>query len=160
MISETGMKYFVYAIIGIVAISVVGGFFVVGSPFEERIRRFDQKRISDLQFIQSEIVNYWISKEKIPATLALLKDDIRGIAIPRDPETGTEYEYRTLEEMKFALCATFSRPSSAIESTTPRPALEPYAGIENWEHGEGRICFERTIDPDIYRPKSKVPAND
>lgn len=161
MLPETGMKYFIYAIIGIVVISVVGGFFIVGSPFEERIRRFDKKRVSDLQFVQSEIITYWINKQKLPERLSLLKDDIRGVVIPRDPETGVEYEYAILEEKKFALCAVFSRQNSALEPTAARPISVPYYEGENWEHDTGRVCFERTIDPDIYRPRSKeIPAQD
>ncbi|MFH1769172.1 MAG: hypothetical protein ABH833_00710, partial [Parcubacteria group bacterium] len=30
----------------------------------------------------------------------------------------------------------------------------PYPGGMNdsWDHEEGRTCFERTIDPEVYRP--------
>ncbi len=156
------MKVFIYSIVGIVIASVIAGFFLVGSPFEQRIRRIDERRVSDLQFIQSEIINYWTNKEKLPENLSLLRDDIRGVSIPVDPETGAEYEYKIIGERKFALCASFSRATESSGAPTQKlvPA-EPYVGIENWEHREGWVCFERTIDPDIYRPKTKgIPAQD
>ena len=159
MLSETGMKSFVYGVVTVVAASIVAGFFIVGSPFEERVRRFDDRRVSDLQNIQSEIINYWISKGSLPGTLSDIRDDIRGITIPKDPETGAEYEYTARGNLTFALCATFSRASETMNSSTPKPIMDPYyrGGVpaigENWEHNEGRVCFERTIDPDIYKPQ-------
>jgi len=156
------MKIFVYAIISIVAAAIIAGFFIVGSPFEGRVRRFDERRVSDLQFLQEEITNYWMNKQKLPENLSLLRDDIRSVSIPKDPETGTEYEYKILEKTKFALCASFSRPTETYGAQTQKSVpAEPYVGIENWEHKEGRVCFERTIDPDIYRPRSKeIPVQD
>lgn len=158
MLSKTAMTYFVYGIIGIVAASILAGFFVVGSPFEERVRRFDDKRLADLQFIQSEIINHWVSKEKLPANLSEIRDDIRGVSIPSDPETGGAYEYRVVNNLTFSLCANFSRPSrNAASETTPKPLGDPYYQ-ENWMHGEGNHCFERTIDPDLYKPIEKARA--
>lgn len=160
MISQLGMKIFIYGVIVIIAAAIVAGFFIVGSPFEERIRRFDDRRVQDLQNIQSEIINYWTSKESLPNTLSDIRDDIRGIVIPKDPETGGEYEYIIRGNLTFALCATFSRASESMNSSTPKPVRDPYYTGENWEHSEGRVCFERTIDPDIYRPKTKTPTSD
>lgn len=148
------MRYFVYTIIGIVAATVIAGFFIVGSPKEERLRRFDQQRVEHLQFLQSEIVNYWMNKELLPKNLEALKDDIRGIAIPTDPETGSEYQYAIKGPLNFSLCATFAKPSleSGVNIGQPKP-VAPYGyGIqENWQHDAGYTCFERIIDPEIYK---------
>ncbi len=147
------MKYFVYLIILVVTASVVTGFFIVGSPKEQRLYRFDEQRISDLQTIQSEIINYWQGKEKLPAELSVLRDDIRGINIPKDPASGAEYIYEIRGSESFALCATFDRPSSSqSELKVPRP-VEPYQA-QNWEHEAGYVCFGRTIDKDLYRSGS------
>ena len=148
------MKYFVYTIIAIVAASIVAGFFIVGSPKEERLRRFDQQRVEHLQFLQSELVNYWINKERLPETLDVLNDDIRGIAVPTDPETGTAYAFEKSGALSFSLCATFARPSLESETFAGRPKpVEPYGyGIQqNWQHDTGYTCFQRTIDKDLYK---------
>jgi uncharacterized membrane protein len=45
------------------SIAVIGmlvwGFFIAGSPMEQRSIRMDEQRISDLQNLQYEITNYW-----------------------------------------------------------------------------------------------------
>jgi type III secretory pathway component EscU len=52
-------KYFAW-ISGIVILAVIiGAFFIVGSPNTARLIQFDQQRVSDLQNIQSNIINYW-----------------------------------------------------------------------------------------------------
>lgn len=160
MRSDRGIRYFAYAVMGIVAASIAAGFFVIGSPQEERFRRLDERRVSDLQFLQSEILNYWINKSRLPEDLSKLKDDIRGVVIPRDPETAENYEYNVKGSEMFELCAAFSRPSRSRETLRePKPAIPyegPYIGGENWEHDQGRICFARTIDKEIYKPRLKI----
>ena len=152
-------KYFVYAVIILVAAAAIAGFFIVGSPQKERLRKFDERRISDLQFLQSEIINYWIKKEKLPENLVLLKDDIRGVQIPKDPESGAEYGYEILSLESFKLCANFVLPSfGAKNAGVPRPAY-PEAGYyseSNWDHEAGPACFERKIDKEIYKPEKRA----
>lgn len=157
------MKYFIYTIIGIVAAAVVAGFFIVGSPKEERLRKLDDLRVQDLQFLQSEILTYWINKEHLPENLDLLKDDIRGIVVPKDRETGEDYSYAVKGPETFELCATFARPNlpkTRLDGNTAKPARapEPFAPVydlyspQNWQHDAGLVCFERTIDKEIYKP--------
>lgn len=158
------MKIFIYFVISVVVVSVIAGFFIVGSPKEERLRRFDERRVGDLQFLQSEIINFWMNKGKLPEKLSALRDDIRGVAIPFDPETGTEYGYNIKNPESFSLCAVFSRPSLEFDvnytrSTTVKPApVYPggYYGADNWAHNEGNVCFERTIDKEIYIPRKEA----
>jgi len=148
------MRYFVYFIIAVVAAAIVAGFFVVGSPQEERLHRFDDQRVSHLQILQSEVVSYWINKGRLPAALSDVEDDIRGFRVPVDPATGAEYAYSVTGPESFTLCAAFALPSLGAPSFTkpiPRP-VEPYGEIsQNWQHDAGSICFDRTIDPDFYQ---------
>ncbi|TSC82583.1 MAG: hypothetical protein G01um101420_250 [Parcubacteria group bacterium Gr01-1014_20] len=151
------MKYFIYAVITIVGIAVIAGFFIVGSPGLQRLRRLDETRISDLQSIQSEVIFYWQSKEKLPAKLEDLTDQVRGYKAPSDPETNLSYEYEIKGEKTFALCANFSLSlgPEGNNAAIPIPARgysKPgFAEVNwNWEHTEGRSCFERTIDADYF----------
>lgn len=150
------MKYFTYIIIGVVALAIVAGFFIVGSPIEQKQLQLDERRIQDLSFLQSEILNYWQNKNVLPEQLALLRDDLRGVAVPMDPENQSAYEYQIKGPESFALCATFALPSFGSDSPKSRPAsyyAEPLIGQSNWEHTGGRVCFERTIDKDFYKLK-------
>lgn len=151
------MKYFTYIVILVVAAAIVAGFFVVGSPKDERLRRFDERRVEDLQNIQSQIIYYWQRKEQLPASLEMLRDDLGGFQVPKDPETGSPYEYKIKGPLSFALCANFVRPSDYGTDNSrwyvPAPAYpesKPYSEPSNWQHGTGYVCFERTIDKDLY----------
>lgn len=145
----------------LVIAAIVFGFSVFGSPATQRALRFDTERVSDLQLIQSYIVNDWQAKNTVPNTLAALNDPTRGVNVPSDPRTGESYQYEKLGATSFRLCATFEREStnsraSAFYSAKPLYApgeTGPFITVEYWDHGAGVGCFERTIDPS-YFPKT------
>lgn len=138
--------------------SIIAGFFIVGSPRQQRLMRFDEMRISHLQTIQSQIVNnYWMQKGRLPEKLDDLKDSISGFPLPLDPETNASYAYAVKGPYSFELCANFATESIISEKNgMTRPLYNPYAygdvTAENWSHGTGRVCYERTIDPELYKP--------
>lgn len=147
------------SVAGVVMLGViVAGFFIIGSPFAQRLVRFDDRKVSDLQTIQWQVVNYWQQKGKIPAALSDLEDPISGFRAPKDPETGASYGYRVLEADAFELCATFNRATTLTltkgdTARAPVPALPlayDFTVNENWAHDAGDVCFTRTIDPDLY----------
>lgn len=138
---------------------LVSGFFIVGSPTVQRQIRMDEQRISDLQRIQGEVVNYWQLKRTLPVSLGDLRNDISGFSVPVDPETGTSYEYLVSEPLQFSLCAVFNQESLDDRSSArmPEPAYSPEGfpkGLsDSWSHGPGHVCFERQIDPELYPQK-------
>lgn len=148
-------KYFAWFSSAIVLIAVIGGFFIAGSPKEERLRRFDRQKIEDLQTIQANIVNYWQRKEKLPEKLADLNDPISGFAVPADPQTGLAYEYivKDAQKLTFELCAVFNREGKTLQSRPVSiPSGAPYLAeySQSWDHQTGRVCFGRTIDKQLY----------
>jgi hypothetical protein len=145
----------------LVLIVVISAFFIVGSPNSARLAAFDQQKIFDLQGIQSQIVNYWQRKEKLPNSLSDLTDPISGYKIPNDPQTDQPYEYniKNMASLSFELCAEFNKPSETNQSITNRAM--PIAGVldsynQNWDHAAGRVCFERQIDKQLYPPLNKT----
>lgn len=151
------MKIFTFSIIGIVIAAIIAGFFIVGSPKQERARRFDEERIQNLAMLQSEIVFYWQNKNILPQNLDVLRDDIRGVRPPHDPETGELYEYTIQAPESFTLCAKFNTAREQhVTSQEQIPAQEYYTIGDAWEHGAGRECFNRHIDKDIYKKKEVV----
>lgn len=143
--------------------AIIAGFFIVGSPATQRARRFDERRVSDLQSIQYQTINYWQNKNRLPAKLDDLKDNISGYTPPLDPETQQPYEYTVRSALAFELCADFKTDSNYQDAGYAPRLLkavplggesiyhDPYGQSQNWSHGPGRACFPRTIDPDLYK---------
>lgn len=151
-------KYFAFGTGIFVLAVVVGAFFIIGSPMSARLAQFDQQKVSELQGIQSEIVNYWQRKEKLPANLSDLNDAISGYKVPIDPQSGVVYEYNIKDtaNLSFELCAVFNKEGKTFgEAYAPIPAARDLYS-QNWDHSAGRVCFERTIDKQLYPPLDKT----
>lgn len=138
--------------------SIVAGFFIIGTPSTQRNRRFDEQRVSDLQSIQNQITYHWTQKGSLPANLAGLNDNISGFVAPSDPETKAQYEYRVTGTGTFELCADFKTVGPASNLNSPRTLAyspnDPYS--QSWSHKAGHTCFDRSIDPELYKVQSSV----
>ncbi|MEX2052370.1 MAG: DUF5671 domain-containing protein [Candidatus Paceibacterota bacterium] len=162
----------------LVVLAISYSFMIIGSPMEQRSLRLDMRRVNDLQTIQYQIINFWQQKEKLPANLSELTDPLSGFSLPVDPEfeKGRTYEYALKGPLTFELCATFARPMpqgwqeyggyyggggimpmfAERDKAVSYPYPYPGGGMnESWDHEEGRTCFERTIDKELYPPYPK-----
>lgn len=158
---------FDWTVIFIVMAGIISGFFVVGTPQNQRLVRLDERRVSDLQNIQWQIINYWQRKEILPPDLVSLIDPIGGFIAPIDPETGEQYVYNVVGDLEFELCAIFNTSSqevTAIENQRLAKPAVPVGGFVDessnvWKHEDGKNCFNRMIDPDFYPPlKNSKPS--
>ena len=151
--------YYGYGASIFVALAIIFGFIVMGSPASQREKRFDAMRVEHLNIIQSQVLSYWQTKQKLPATLNDLNDPLFGFVPPIDPKTNLPYEYSPQGKLGFKICASFSRESKdvsqyAMSRYEMAPTPYPYkGGIDGtWQHEIGRTCFDRTIDPERYPP--------
>ena len=155
----TGSRRNVWRVVAAVLVvgSIVAGFSVLGTPASQRMLRYDSQKVSDLQNIQWQIVNYWQQKGVLPASLAELQDPISGFIAPLDSQTKKPYEYKKTGTLSFDLCADFNKPAQAIDGSMTRMAYsEPMGKLaENWQHEVGNKCFSRTIDPELYPVRTK-----
>lgn len=151
-------RYVRVAAVILVMVTIVSGFFIVGTPWQARLSRFDDQKVQDLQTIQYQVVNYWQHKQALPKSLADVKDPLSEIKTPVDPQTGASYEYQATGKTSFELCATFNAQSRGQAGVSvPEPVGLGGPGMsENWQHGAGRICFSRTIDPQLYPPIKSI----
>lgn len=150
------IKIFSWSIIATVAVIVIAGVFIAGSPFKQRLVSFDRQKINDLQMIQGQIVNFWTQKARLPVNLNELKDSISGFAPPADPQTSEPYSYKETGKLSFELCAKFNLVSEEKQAYALRPAGPFGDAGESWNHQAGEFCFARVIDPELYRPKEKI----
>lgn len=150
--------------VGVVALlAIVAGFFIVGTPGEARLLRYDEQKVADLQTLQYHIINYYQQKQELPATLEDTLDPLSSY-MPNmiDPQTNAPYVYEVTGELSFSLCATFNLETKDYSGQGAYPARDiayPSVGGEansTWKHEAGEVCFERTIDPDLYRPFPKA----
>jgi len=143
-------------------ITIVAGFFIVGTPQQARLARYDAQKVADLQNIQSQITTYYQAKQKLPATIADLNNSLMYGPVPVDAQTGASYEYAKTETFSFELCAVFnaqSRTNQTAASISVVPVGIDFSKgmtLDNWQHASGRACFKRTIDPSFYPPLNKV----
>lgn len=145
--------------VAVLAVAVIGaGFFIVGTPGQARLARFDAQKVSDLQNIQYRITNYWQAKQKLPAAITDLADAIQYGPLPVDPQTNASYVYEVTGKLSFKLCAVFNAEGRGNQNqdmhfrATPMPADSKGMQQDNWEHGSGQVCFDRTIDPSFFPP--------
>lgn len=111
-----------------VAVIVVVGLYFSGPPSEQRMARLDDERVMELRDLARSIENYWDDYDTLPVELGSLIDGRRRTSLPRDPETGADYEYEATSASSYRLCATFSRASNEGEE-------------DFWVHDAGRQCF-------------------
>ena len=140
----------------VVLIAIVSGFFIIGSPTSQRLVRFDEQKVHDLQGIQSQVIRFWQNKERLPESLEELDDPISSFMVPIDQQTFEGYGYNVISSLSFELCAVFNKENARLSGENIRIAKTfGGPGIEdsNWAHGVGEVCFERTIDPDLYPVK-------
>lgn len=147
---------------GIVVVSIISGFFIMGSPATQRKLRNDDQRINDLRNIQSQVTDFYRDTERLPETLDEMHDSLLGYYIQNDPETGAPYEYARTGTLSFELCATFALPlpefSDVRISENDWRVRELKQTAQDWAHEEGRTCFDREIDPERIVPIKRPAA--
>ena len=126
----------------------------------QRLYQFDAQKVSDLQQLQSDVVDYYQQSGVLPPDLATLNNAASGFAVPMDPQAGDSYVYVKLSAHSFNVCATFNADSRGINSSINSMPMTPAAvgGTgDNWQHGSGYVCYLRTIDAALY-PAKTAPA--
>lgn len=131
----------------LVALAIILGFANIKTPTDVREQKLDQTQIIDLQNTQSRIQDHLYKTGELPETISELYS---GVEAPRAPEDRPAYTYQQTDT-GFKLCATFSNPSERNDhyyatpygiNTAGGPVI---ANPDNWEHGTGEWCFERTV---------------
>ena len=125
-----------------VAAVVIVGVILLDSPAQERLRRLDERRVSDLREISYAVDAYWTREGMLPPSLEELSSEERIVRELADPETGADYEYRVLGDSSYELCAIFASEMDV------RSRDVPYGHV--WSHGAGRQCFQLTAQ-DVNR---------
>jgi hypothetical protein len=114
----------------------------IETPSEVREGLLDEKQITDLQYIQSNIEIYYYENQKLPPKL----EDITNV--PAAPENRDSYTYQ-ITDLGFQLCAAFATSNELKvkdEFATPIDKNALIKNAYNWQHGVGETCFKRVIN--------------
>ncbi len=133
-----------FTAIAIALVTLVFGFANSEAPTVVREMKIDAQQINDLSDMQWRIEDHYRVNKSLPTTTAAL---YIGIAAPKATEGRDSYTYKTIDTDTYELCATFLYSSNTADAgreiMMTEPAMKnPY---NNWDHGAGKTCFERTI---------------
>jgi hypothetical protein len=145
----------------IILIFIFIGFNVLGSPKTQKLIRYDNQKITDLQNIQWQVISYWQMNGVLPTSLSDITSSDQTtkygtVILPKDPQSQTTYGYQKTDTMNFELCAEFNREN--MDKNQQNGIITPinYGGKadiisnNNWNHSAGRQCFSRVIDQNLY----------
>ena len=121
----------IIVVTAVVAAAIAAGLVVHGSPALARERRFDERRMEDLDEIVLAIDSRFAATSALPQTLGDLDRALSDAARLRDPVTQNPYEYLVRSTDQYELCAVFSQAST----NRYRP------------HGAGRWCSPHRARP-------------
>lgn len=133
---------------GVVVLATLAlGFLNSDTPQEARQMRFDQQQIENLSDMQWRIEDHYRINKALPTDISAL---YIGIEMPTAPEGRDAYSYNIVDEDTYELCATFAKPSQQAGSDIERPEMLTSDAVKNpynnWDHGAGKTCFERTVE--------------
>ena len=131
MRASASRAFALLAVVVVVA-SVIAGLNLIRSPGEERERRIDARRVSELRTIANAVDLYWTREGRLPVSLGELREAQLGGLYYEDPETQRPYEYRILGEKEYQLCAEFVRDPG-------EDGRHLHGNF--WAHGAGRQCY-------------------
>ena len=126
--------------LAVLAIAVVGSFFIIESPSDQRMRKLDDERVEHLWELQDAVEGYWWTNEALPELL----DDIDR-ELPLDPETNATYRYEKLSDEEYEICATFSFENT-VGYARPVYVDRSVSHRDFYSHGAGEDCFQRTVE--------------
>lgn len=139
-------RVFFWSTLAIVLATLLWGVWLAGSPLSERMRKFDERKVEDLQTILQEVRNIavdtrdveWVLSKPIPQSLQQVQEEAQYTRPDIvDPQTGEAYGYEVLGQSTVRLCATFNAPRDQEYDV-------------RWNHEAGVQCFEFDVLSPTY----------
>lgn len=149
------IRYSAYAALAFVLFAFGFGVFNVESPAEARLRRADELVINDFENLNGMIESFYNNRGALPATLESLREEYNYLNDDTlvDPVTNEPYEYKTVNDREYELCAVFRTDNTAKDA----PTYDRYRN-DRWPHQIGKQCLKQKVT-DYSGPASKaIPA--
>ncbi|MCU1243626.1 MAG: hypothetical protein JWO71_4352 [Candidatus Acidoferrum typicum] len=121
-----------------VAVVVILGFRVLGSPASQRLVQADLRTVGAIAELAQQINQKWATGARpLPADLNKLPS-----ALKQDPVTGKPFVYHAKSNDEYELCASFAtdnRNAPTVNTADP------------WIHPQGDYCFQ-------FQASTQVPS--
>lgn len=132
-----GRRLLVAAAVVVVA-TLIAAVATMGLPSTQRDIGLDERRVRDLQRIVTAVHSHAGANGSLPPDLATLAAQPGRRLVIVDPG-GAPYTYEPTGERTFRLCAAFTT------DTAEPPQAEDARIADEWLHGIGAQCFQRTL---------------
>ena len=135
------IKYYFYATLALIVITLLLGLFFVESPKETRQRKLDNLILEKFNKIDGALNNYYIDNNKLPKNLEVLANDITYLIDDdiRYIKNDNIIEYKVLEEKKYSLCTEFNFSNIKINDSNYNYLKE------QWPHETGYQCLSKKV---------------
>lgn len=126
----------------IIAFVIAVGFYINGSPAENRLYRQDEQRLREVNSLSSEIMRFHRRNKKAPETLAALLEDCarrsRNFCRNIKKLDPGEFEYIPEDDGTYQICSVFNHASQ-------EPRGRSGYSVPSRTHNAGRNCFDYTF---------------
>lgn len=127
----------------IILVSIILGFSILGFPHTQKLIRYDEQKINDLQNINSQIQSYFSNKKVLPKNISEITNSNYGYSsVVLDKQTNKSYEYIKTNDVEYQLCAEFNKASD--DKNVEYSYLPNYGSISS--HSAGRYCFNQNVN--------------
>ena len=133
----------------VIVVCIIWGFSVLGSPRTQQLLKYDQQKINDLQNIENSIQNFYATKGVLPNDFDELLTQNYYVNTT-DAQTQKPYEYEKTSKTTYDLCAEFNKELTKGDIKSDYATQPAVYGGNTWIHGVGRVCFQETINPNLY----------
>jgi len=126
--------------------SIVGTFLIIGSPSFQKDKRFDEKRLANLQWIEDDFRTYYTDySEPLPEELSdVYSEETMNYLL--DPESNTPIEYNKTGANTYELCTTFSTSSNDYAIKLKRIYGDNAKNtVDPWAYDAGYKCFNFAV---------------
>lgn len=132
----------------IVVGSIIWGFSVLGSPYTQRLIKYDEQKVSDLQNLNNQVSSYYQVNKALPLAMDDLSKTNYYNQIPLDQQTQKPYEYKKIDNKSYSLCAEFNKSTDNLSNSDANRLYKSASlyGNNFWIHPAGHYCVSQSID--------------
>lgn len=121
--------------------TIITGFFFIGSPSEQRLRKLDNQKIQSIENIRAVLDQYYLTNKKLPQDLTELNSLKYNGANFVDQQTQKNFGYKAIDDTNYQLCATFNLSNYSWDY---RKKYNRTVQSSDYSHPSGDYCYDLT----------------